>query len=85
MFFLVRGRCVAHVVAFCPALCFPDVPLPLLEVGEAIYSEKGNWAIVFVAVVGVEVYADIAVKVAQRGGRVKRLGMDKYVGESKLG
>lgn len=33
------------------AFGLPDVPFPLLEMSEAIDSEKRDWAIIFIAVV----------------------------------
>ena len=55
------------------ALRLPRVPLPLLEVREAVHAQEGDRAVVLVPVVRVEVDADEAIKVADRGWRVEGL------------
>ena len=45
------------------ALVLPELPLPLFEMCETIDAEERNRAVVLVAVVRVEVYSNVAVKV----------------------
>ena len=59
------------------ALRLPRLPLPLLELGEAVHAQERELAIVLVPVVRVEVDPDDAVEVAQRRWWVERLSYPK--------
>ena len=54
-------------------LFFPHVPLPLLEMGEAINAKEGDGAVVLVGVVGMKVNANVSIKVANIHWGMKRL------------
>jgi hypothetical protein len=54
-------------------LFLPEIPLPLLEVREAINAKERDGAVVFVGVMRVKVDANVPVKVANGRRRVERL------------
>ncbi len=59
------------------ALFLPRVPLPLLEMREAINAQQRDGAVILVRVMRVKVDADVPIKVANRRRRVERLKKDK--------
>jgi hypothetical protein len=56
-----------------PTLFLPGIPLPLLEMSEAINAKKRDGAVVLVGVMRVKVDANVAIKVANGRRRVERL------------
>ena len=64
-------------------LLLPGVPLPLLEMGEAINAKERDGAVVLVGVVGVKVDTNVAIKVANRRRWVERLGQREAKKEKK--
>ena len=67
----VRGLRILHGLA--SAFFLPHVPLPLLEMREAINAEEGDGAVILVGVMRVKVDTYVSIKVANIHRGVKRL------------
>lgn len=80
MLFGLRGSvyrnhsCLSVLVLPRSTLFLPGIPLPLLEMCEAINAKERDGAVVLVGVMRVKVDADVAIKVANGRRRVERLG-----------
>ena len=66
---------LSYLRLFFAIFCFPGIPFPLLEMCEAVNTEKGDGAVIFVPVVGVELDADVAVEIPDRAFGMEEKGL----------